>query len=455
MNLKKLLLVAGGLGALLFFFLVRWTSENAGLPSGGWDYCSNLAIINAIRQGAWFPELHQTYTSLHSVSKYLPLYNGIWGSHLIVLFLTQLGLSIPSSMMLVSDVSMVCLIVVVFKLSRNRGLTPVESGLVSFLSFLNFMILVWSGFFPQLLGITFGALYFYFYGRNDSVFVRRFFFLASTFCYPEILIFVLPGQFSRIQKKDNLQKIIGLLAILIFLVLVGVLVSRLKLLGSVSMNTDFYLFTLVLFFLAIWKNKITLKSWPGSWSFPVVSVFLLATSYLIYGKFNYYSIKLSFWAPFFLVFYLSTIKFKLRQEIVGLFFILWLAHTALLPDLFQISIQQFFVPNPVITSKVEKQILSAKQELSCRSNFVIPSTSSFLDDRFNIAAMAMNSYFDGNYYFPETEIRISTEAQNLSVSVVNFYEKNQSGYFKSAILGKKSISNENFTIYCMDKISSL
>ncbi len=370
------------------FFKFRYLAESTGLNSIHWDYGSHLAIINDIKNGNWFPEMYRAEASVHSVSKYLPIYHGLVGSHLLAIFVNSLGLSIPASMLFVSDLSLMGALYFLLKIVKFIAGRLDALAVGVFLLFVaNYTTFTYEGAYSQVTSSVFylGFLYHYICQRKKMAVL--FLFLAML-CYPDALLWILPVLIWDVLKNESKYYVVSLFFLAILeLTLAAVFIGRIPLPGFVSLSL--LSTVIILLFVPLdtekWTNRDVLVI-----SYLSCLVVLTGISFLLVGSISYYVAKLYFWSPVLAILasagrFQSTAKWRQKTMIV-----------VLLMGLFQYGFERntevlnLFVGKTAFSSRDERFVLSRIN--SCLSPFFFPPENIWPKEMISPYLIAANSY---------------------------------------------------------------
>jgi hypothetical protein len=312
---KSILLVIGA-GGVLLILAQRWSNPAAGYPSVLSDFSSHFAIIESLRHGQFFLELNQKFTSEHSISRFLPIYHGLLGSHILALAISQFTGTTTRAMLVLTDslflVGLFCLLSWMARLQISYR----ARALILFCFCYNFILLTEFGAFAQATGLIFGLLGAMLPARFP--YLRLMLVALSAWCYPEVLILILPvvAFWSKSAKWQRWT------ALMVYLILMAVLISRFPLPGGIVQDFTAQLPYFVFIPLIAWhwsrKKKNFELTEVALFAFAISTFTLLGISWIWLGKFSYYSQKLLYWAPLFLGLLLARLQNKIFESLLVL-----------------------------------------------------------------------------------------------------------------------------------------
>lgn len=180
--------------ALVYF---RGYAPSAGVATGSADYGNHISISEHLKSFDLFPELSKTHQGIHSVSKYLPIYHGLVGFHVLALVFESLGMPRPGSYGILLDLSLLVIVFVFLSLLREK----LRNGwrweyLIAILFlfpiyFTYFAEAANYSFYAQLLSqaLIVGAFYLWRKGWAKTAVA---FLVYAVFTYPDFTIWLIP-----------------------------------------------------------------------------------------------------------------------------------------------------------------------------------------------------------------------------------------------------------------------
>ena len=389
---------------LMVIFFIRFSGSNIGLPSFSWDYGAHIVLVNEILSGRWFPTINGT-VSEHLISKYLPLYHGLWGSYLPVIFLKLFGVSTPKAMLFVSDMVLLSLGFVAYKMSALKNNLQKLTILFCFflLTLPQIFKIVNQGMFSQLVGLGFMSLSFYFY-QQKKIRIAIGLILYSFFSYPDFALWLLPFFYvDRLRNKGNPKnRAIGLALCLFHLLIVRVFFARILLPGFSDPYLDgffllviFYLFNISFFKSSI--KKIILY-------YLLVSTLFCSISYFAFGYIEYYPKKLLFAAPLLLLYFLTSteiIKYRFQNYFL-MFCFLYSFVSSYVEN--RTLYSNYILGTSSFSSGEEAEVQQLRDKYPCKNKLFIPDQNHFVYSAlFPVQLFAYNSQF-GIMDFPNESI---------------------------------------------------
>lgn len=301
-------IIWGSLFAAICLVVTRQWVGSGSFPGLNWDYATHHAIIDALRAGIYFPELHKDVQSIHTVVPWLPIYHGLIGSHLLVLFITIFGVSTSAAMGLVSDLALVMFVgsLMVLLAPRWRSGSLLTKGLVAGVIanavWLYFLVAT-QGFFAQAIGFGF-YLFSWALGRQQPTAKLGFAIVcASLVIYPDGFIWFGLPLALRAWPAGGLRKIMLTCVSILTGLLLAVQLSRMSIPGGLGFNySELLLIPIVLFMLARQPVK---SAWKVLAEEPVIiftllNVVFVLHNYWVFGGLRFYEIKNLLWAPIFI-----------------------------------------------------------------------------------------------------------------------------------------------------------
>ncbi len=398
---RKPLFIFFGLFIIIFF---RFYGTNIGLPSFSWDYGAHIVLVNEILSGRWFPALTGP-VSQHLISKYLPLYHGLWGSYLPVIFLKFFGVSTPKAMLFVSDLVLLSIGFVVYRLSVLRN--DLQKLTILFCFFLltlpQVFKIVNQGMFSQLVGIGFMSVSYYFY-QQKKMRISWLLILYSFFCYPDFALWLLPFFYvDRLRDKENSKnRFVGFALCAFHLLLVRIFFARILLPGF----SDPYLDAFCLLAIFYLFNRYFLKSPVKGiiFYYLLVATLFCSISYFAFGYIEYYPKKLLFAAPLLFLYYLASadiLKYRFQNYLLMFCFL-----TSYIFNFSQNGTlySNYVLGNSSFTSSEEAEVQEFKTKYQCKNKLFIPDQNHFVYSAlFPVQLFAYNSQF-GTIDFPNESI---------------------------------------------------
>jgi hypothetical protein len=302
----------------------RWTDNHGGYPSSRWDFGSHFSIIESLKQGRFFLELDQPIASEHTISRFLPIYHGILGSHALALAVSLVAESTTRSMQIVTDIAFLVGLFSLLYLALKLNVSV--SGLVAVLYFFSyyFILMTSFGYFSQTTGTSIALLAWAISPRWK--YLKLFFWVISGWCYPDVLLLILPWEVYRRKTWDGVRIFLAAT----FVLLISVLIGRLNLKAAIIEDPIFLLgyFLLITFGALLFadilftRGRSRFKWWTENMenfyvlTFVTTTLVLFALSWLWVGHISYYSQKLVYWTPTILLIVLSRFKSPLQHLIL-------------------------------------------------------------------------------------------------------------------------------------------
>ena len=389
---------------LMILSVIRNLSPQGGVPTQLEDYATHINIEENIKQGNLFPEIHLQTGGANSVSKYLPIYHGLVGFHLSSIFLEILGFPLPGAYGFLMDVSLLlsCLFLIFLLRQIHWREKWFETVLGTFLfltiGFYQFSRGVDDAFFSQIWAYSLFLLAFYSYWKklwiNSALLL-----LASAITYPDILLWVLPVlAFVKVPKYQILYRcfLLG-----VWLILMAVLYTRLQYLGFVSYSL--FPFTFLILAFALYAKDIFRSQ--RQIFFLALTFILVCSFFLLAGArffhFSYYSIKLTypaiFWLVYFILRYVKVWTFR-GSLLCGLL----IFYFPTMSDFNIEPIKKYFSYSPNITNALYKSMRQTQdnvkllaQENFCKpeNTLVLPSEKDYLAEKATLIFWARNALF--------------------------------------------------------------
>lgn len=402
----------------------RYFQSDPGHPSRGeWDTAVHIGIVNHILDGNFFPEWNKPETTVHAVSKYLPLYHGIIGSHLLVALLVLLGLSIPVSMLVISDMALLSVALGMFFVSKR---SPFFTAIVFLLIVVpSFAHMNNQGFFSLVVGSAFTFLGLCLF-LKERVLPGYLMIALSFFCYPDSAIWILGTlsfHFYRNRNLDLKYKYISYLLFLAAFALLAVFVTRGFLSGRIIWPLTYFsaLLGLVCFYHFQKKSEEARFFISLAHMFIVTAIFVIGIQMVMFLdlSIDYYPRKYTYWSMLFLSVFL--IIQKVPHWVSMLVFLVVGFGYATYSYEYRTGVAEIIKGSGQFTAAAEAEILSLRKHPNCNYWIHVPNVVS-KDPKENVIPlvydMAFYSYFrmydlyEGKIIFPFALPSVDLELRN-------------------------------------------
>lgn len=356
---------------LLCLFFIRYFFGYFSFPGQSWDYGSHIAIAESLGRMEFFPEWFAAQKSEHTISRFMPIYHGLWGSHLLLLIGKALGMPMTSVMLLALDASLLVTVSYFFRMAIVAKYTAYQLVLFMAAVFFSLIVLFYTharlGMFSQIVstGFLFGSLIFSDLGKSRWATA---FLGYSLFCYPANAIWAMPFLgfclFNKFEKS-KLRFLIPVGTIIACFGVISVLYSRINLTGLIEyfpLQLGFSAISLLL--LMDSRNKALFfrsSQRPEIWGALglLLSAMLLAVSGSL---FKYYGQKIIFGLPLLVLAGIGLLK----NPRYSIFFSFLLAlSVGLETRLCRLAIESFLKPDSQFSYRRESELRDAMIKLSC------------------------------------------------------------------------------------------
>ncbi|WP_413575150.1 hypothetical protein ACLVWU_12775 [Bdellovibrio sp. HCB290] len=300
-RLKLSILALIGL-VLTAVFPSRYLSNISGIATTSIDYGVHLNISTHIRNFDIFPQSQNDQVGKHAVSKYLPIYHGLLGFHVLAAALEFIGIPLPGAYCLLIDISFLLILVVLLfmvldNLQKQKSLEAfiVLTIAIPILIFY-FIEAMKAAFFSQLLSqaLVFSAIYLYKLNRNRAALCLL---LYAGFCYPDFIIWFFPILFFSEQRFIKTAAVVLSPA---WLVLMFIPFSRSHLAGSTPASQIVFYSTAALTLLnikSLWRDNRTIAI---ATLFFIIYALTFTLGTMSYFTPTYYASKISSFSYFIL-----------------------------------------------------------------------------------------------------------------------------------------------------------
>ncbi|WP_413293251.1 hypothetical protein ACLSU7_17860 [Bdellovibrio sp. HCB185ZH] len=295
MNRIKLGLILACIIFTAVIFPQRYLAMDAGVSTSSADYANHLNISEHVRSMDIFPSFSEKQIGMHAVSKYLPIYHGLLGFHLLARFAETLGIPLPGAYSLIMDLSLLSILIIFLFIALDRFqkkyfIEICLGFLVLFTYFLSyFMEGINLAFFSQLLSQALFTITIYLLS-NKYIKTALFTGLLATITYPDFLIWTAP---ILLLAKWNKYSFLKIPLTFLWLLILWQPFHRSNLAGPVVTSPSFVALSILfiaIFYMEILKTNRAMAI--SSLAFASYTVFLFAASTKLFTP-SYYASKLA------------------------------------------------------------------------------------------------------------------------------------------------------------------
>ncbi|WP_168196657.1 hypothetical protein [Bdellovibrio sp. ZAP7] len=311
MKKLKYCLILGSLIIFAIIFPSRYLGSTSGVSTTGGDYSVHLNINAHIDNLDLFPSLSDKTESLHSVSKYLPIYHGLLGFHITAKFLEFMGIPLPGAYGLIMDLSLLTILLIflfiaIDNINRKDILIPFALSILTVLLFIKyFLTAVDAAYYSQLFShalISLAVYLFTLQKRRSALVLISF----AIFCYPDFLLWFIPVALFSKRCRSFRPILFGIL-----LILAVVPFKRANLSGPTLTSASVYFTTLafIIFFISgIWNWNRNAAILAGAFAVYSLSLYL---GTMKFSNPSYYAVKLTGFSYLLLPYLLLTVPIRL------------------------------------------------------------------------------------------------------------------------------------------------
>lgn len=278
-------------------------SDQGGYRTKSGDILNHYYVIESIAHGELFPDWSKSEKSEHAVSNKLPVYHGLILAHTLSALFVSIGVPLPGSVLLVSDLAF--LFSVFFLLMLIRGPSIVITWCIRVFGLLAlayvYLVQLSGAYFSQTVGMALGILLYYLISQKKAPrFCLMFLFIAA-FAYPDTILVFAPLLAEPLWKHR--YRIEFVLVCLLWLACLWIFVHRFGLPGplSIDFSASYILFFILMgykFF--FYEEKPKYPQRELLFSYVLVLIFLTVYSFTQLNSFNYYLNKFTAWSYFIL-----------------------------------------------------------------------------------------------------------------------------------------------------------
>ncbi|UYL09545.1 hypothetical protein B9G69_003035 [Bdellovibrio sp. SKB1291214] len=373
----KLTVISLAVALVAALFPTRYLAPNSGVNTTSGDYGTHMNISQHIMDFELFPSLHQDNVGIHATSKYLPVYHGILGFHLITTLLEWIGIPRPGAYALTMDVCLIAIFLsFLFYIIDNRttGTIPdkIFATLMIFPMFYGYYTeAVNSGFFSQLASQAFLVVGGYLFTTRLRKWAPLFI-LYAFFCYPDCLIWFIPAIIFYFRRSKLMWVTLALIPI--WLVVLWVPFSRATLTGPFIASMTPWLATCafsILFGFNIWRHN---KNVAVITIFFTLYTVIFTTVTMTYLNPSYYATKISSFSYILLPFLLIDIPVfqTFRGKLLLLTTTFFVAGS---PNAVPVESMNYLKNHSAFTNHDYKLIRNMKEELSTKMLICSPQNT--------------------------------------------------------------------------------
>lgn len=312
----------------MIFFAIRspyYFSDQGGYRTKNADILNHYYVVESLIHGELFPDWNKLEISEHAISNRLPVYHGLILAHSLSAVLVLLGVPLPGSVLLVSDLAFLFVIFLWFFWAQGKSDVTTRLLLVFSLTMICYVYLVQlsGAYFSQTVGMAFGLLLFYFIAKRKAPYFCLLFLFVAAFAYPDTILVLGPLLVGPLWK--NRHRFESALVCLLWLACLWVFIHRFGLPGP--LNFDYSASVILLFVFLGYKffffeKKLTSPIHELFFIYLGVLIALAIYSLAQLGGLNYYLNKFSAWSYIILPIVIYQIwDWKKQFLIVVLFFL--------------------------------------------------------------------------------------------------------------------------------------